>query len=282
MNSQLYNLRTLIVCILTLCMFLVCTDGAFAKRRSRSRSNAAAVKARREQAIKAAQSQYATAQQVLAAAQSSGSGATARLQSVLAEMTSAASELRKARSESQELMKDLAEIEEDILLEQASDTPYVQLLAEISETKQKIAEIEKRVTESAEFVRQGEMIRATEGSAAAFRWRQSVLTLNPTLSMFKMNLSSLVDKQAKLKRELFQQDSEWRNTHDTLLQSHGEERKAKAEVYANAPDRAAPKHEIKDARQAAAAAQSAMAQAEQVLRSLGSAPTAVNASKTSK
>lgn len=281
MNMQLYNLRYVIVCSLTLCMLLVCTDGAFAKRRSRSRSNAAAVKARREQAIKAAQSQYATAQQVLAAAQSSGSGATARLQSVLAEMTSAASELRKARSKSQELMKDLAEIEEDILLEQASETPYFQLLAEISETKQKIAEIEKRVTEAAEFVRQGEMIRATEGSAAAFRWRQSVLTLNPTFSALKMSLSSLVDKQAKLKRELFQQDSEWRNAHDTLLQSQGEERKAKAEVYANAPHRAAPKHEIKDARQAAAAAQSAMAQADQVLRSLGSTPTAVN-SKTSK
>lgn len=282
MNTQLYILRNVIVCILSLCMVLGGADGALAKRRGRSRSNAAAMKARREQAIRAAQSQYDSAQKVLAAAQSSGSGATARLQSVLAEMTNAASELRKSRSESQELMKDLAEIEEDILLEQSSGTPYFQLLAEVNATKQKIAATEQRVTDNPEFIRNAERIRATEGPAAAFRWRQSELTFDMQLSALKLALTFQVDKQSKLKRELFQQDAEWKSAHDSLLQSQSEERKAKAEVYANAPNRAAPKHEIKDARQAAAAAQSAMTQAEQVLRSLGSSPTAASASKTSK
>ena len=282
MNTQLYIPRLLIICILTICMCVVCTNGASAARRSRGRSNGAAMKARREQAIKAAQSQYDSAQKVLAAAQSSGTGATARLQSVLAEMTNAASELRQARSETQGLLKDLAEIEDDILLEQPSDSLYSRSALETRETKNQIAAIEKRLTEAPEFFSKVEAIRAAEGPAAAFRWRQSMLASDPQLSALKLTLTSQVDKQAKLKRELFQQDSEWRSAHDSLLQCQTEERKAKAEVYASAPDRAEPKREIKDARQAVAAARSAMAQAEQVLRSLGASPKASNESQTSK
>lgn len=232
--------------------------------------------------IKTAQSQYDAAQQVLAATQAGGNAAMARLQGVLAEMTRAANELRESRAESISLTKDLTEIEEDILAEQSSDTPYAKLFEEIRKTKRDLAAAEARITGDAAFIRELERLKQEKGAGAAIEFRQFSLNTDLEYAGLHAELVAAVDKQTKLKRELFEKDPEWQSTHDLLLESHKAEHAASAEVHHHAPERAAPKRDIKDAQQASEAARAAMAQAEQVLRSLGSSPKTAGSSKTKK
>lgn len=271
MNFHSNPLKVTFVFLLSLLFVAALTYPAFARRRTR-RNNAAAIKAKKESMIKAAQSQYTAAQQVLSTAQASGSAANGRLQAVLAEMTNAANSLRQARAETLSLSKDLAEIEEDILSEQSSDSQYGQLLEEMQKTKRAMAVAEARIVGDAKFVAQFDELKSKKGTAAAFAFRQSTLQLDTEFSGLRGALLELVDRQAKLKRELFEKDNEWKSTHELLHESQQAEQAAKAEVYAHAPERAGPKREIKDAAAAASAAKTVMAQAEDVLRRLGKSP----------
>ncbi len=273
LSSRPFN--AILVFVLSLFVIAVAADHAFARRRSR-RNNAAAIKAKKESMIKAAQSQYTAAQQVLSAAQAGGSVATGRLQAVLAEMTNAANSLRQARAETLSLSKDLAEIEDDILAEQSSESQYGQILEEMRKIKQDMSAAESRITSDSRLAAELDKVTNEKGKAAAFALRQTAIQSDPEFSGLRALLLVLVDKQSKLKRDLCEKDTEWKNTHELLHESQLAEQAAKAEVYAHAPERAGPKREIKDAREAAAAAQSVMAQAEEVLRRLGKSPSSGN------
>lgn len=280
MYSVYLPFRPLIVVVIAAGLCLSWAEPAFARRRSRN--GAAAAKAKREKTIKAAQSQYAAAQSVLAAAQSSGSGAEARLQAVLAEMNGAASDLRDARSVSKDLAKDLAEIEEDILAEQSVDSRYFQLAEEIRVAKKLMADAEKRLTESPDFVRKSEQVRANDGAAAAFRLRQTTLANDATYSLHKSTLLALGEKQEALKRELFHKDKEWQDAQGLLAAAHKEEREAAVELYGSAKDRAEPKQQIKTAQQAAAAARASMTQSQQILSKMGASTSPVTSGSKAK
>ncbi len=282
MQSSILRSKTLLVLCLTIAFCISFAEPAFARRRSRNRSNAAAAKARREKTITAAQSQYAAAQSVLAAAQGAGAGAEARLQAVLAEMNGAASELRNARSASKEIALDLAEIEEDILSEQSADSSYARLTEEIRTTKQKMTEAEKRLTESADFIHKYEQALATDGAPAAFRLRQAALANDFAYSLHKSMLTALGDKRETLKRELFHRDKEWLGTQAQLAEAHRDEREAAIDLYRSAKDKSEPKQQIKTALQAVAAARESMAQSQQILSKLGASATKSDSSKTKK
>lgn len=280
MNHSSKPFKAVLVFVLSLFVMAVAADHAFARRRSR-RNNAAAIKAKKESMIKAAQSQYTAAQQVLSAAQAGGSIATGRLQAVLAEMTNAANSLRQARVETISLSKDLAEIEDDILAEQSSDSQYVQLLEEMRKIKGDMSAAESRITSDPKLAAELDKVASEKGKAAAFALRQTAIQSDPECTGLRAVLLGLVDKQSRLKRELFEKDTEWKNTHELLHESQRAEQAAKAEVYAHAPERAGPKREIKDAKEAAASAQSAMAQAEEILRRLGKSPNSGSGSASS-
>ena len=271
--------------LVIVCLFLVFTisvcQPAFA-RRSRSRSNAAAMKARKEAAIKAAQKQYAAAQSVLSAALASGSGANARLQSVLVGLSSSANEMREALSDVKELTKDLSETEEDILLEQSAESEYVNLSHELGRVKAEMTAIEKRLLESTDFIAQRDSTKATNGAIGVVRLREEILDRDSEYPSLRLKASSLATDLTRVKHQLFEEDAEWRAIHEQLIEAQKEARARSADVYAHAPEKNQPLSAIKDAKQAAAVAYAMKSQAEAVLRSLGSSPKSSSSSSRSK
>lgn len=255
-------------------------EGA-ARRRGRSRNNAAAQKAAKERAIKAAQSQYAAAESVLHASQASGNSATARLQAVVAALSAAAQEMREAHSNVKSLAKDLLETEEDILQEQTADSPYVLLIHEIGTIKQRMAAIENELFSTSDYVTKKSAAQS-ESAMAVIRLRTETLEHHPEYLQLKIKFEGLASDLIKLKHQLFEADAEWQSLHRDLIAARKEESAALTEVYAHAPDRGEPMRNIKDAKQAAAVAENAMAQARSILSRYGAGTKSSVASKSGK
>lgn len=241
-------------------------------------------KAKREQTIKAAQAQYAHAESLLSIAMSNGSGAEGRLSAVIAEMQHAANELRQARSQEIDLKKELMEIETDILKEQKSDSEYVRLQTELHDKRGQLARLEGQLLGAAEYsAKKATLLKSPEGPAEVAALRKETLDESLEYTMLHLRVEELTATLGKIKRELFTNDSEWKETHDAMVEAHKDSDEANGEVYKKAPDRMDPLRDIKSAKQAAAAARTVMAQAEAVLKQYN-APTkaATKSSSTTK
>lgn len=261
-------------CLLLILPLLALTvSSADAQRRGRSNRGAAMAKAMREQTIKAAQAQYAQAESLLSIAMSNGSGAEGRLSAVIAEMQHSANEFRQARSQEIDLKKELAEIEADILKEQKSESDYVRFQTELQDKKGQLARLESKLLGTTEFAaKKATLLKSTEGPAAVAAYRKETLDHDSEYTTLKLRVEELNVTLGKLKRELFTNDSEWKETHDAMVEAHKDVDEANGEVYKKAPDRMDPLRDIKSAKQAAAAARTVMAQAEAVLKQYN-APT---------
>ena len=274
---QLSTKIAVVVCIAVAC----CSSNAEAARRGRSRNNAAAQKAARDRAIKSAQAQYTAAENVLSAANANGNAAASRLQAVIAAMATASQDMREQTTQIRSLHKDLADTEEDILREQSAESPYVLLSEQISEVKREMAAIEKQLLNTSEFIAHKAQVQAADGPVAVAKLREETLDGDPKYPSLKIKLESLTGNLSKIRHALFEHDPEWKSIHEAVIEAQKEERKASAEVYAHAPDRADPLRDIKDAKQAVAAASNVMAQAARVLKGYG-APTKPTTSSKSK
>src|SRR6478735_9397375 len=112
---------------LVACVLYVEPVSAYPRRRSNQSHNYSAIRARQQQAaVQAATAQKKAAEQVLKAAESTGSGAQAKLADALSKLRQEAEKFHDAQSTTRHAAKELAEIEQEILEEQAEDSPYRQ------------------------------------------------------------------------------------------------------------------------------------------------------------
>jgi chromosome segregation ATPase len=236
--------------------------GAPRRRRSAAQHRQSAQQARQQAMVRAAQAQIEAAKQVLAAAQSKGNQAQAELRSALARMQKAADDFRDAQSTVRHLAKELAEIESDILDEQPPDSPFGKAAQRVSLARQKLNQLEEQILSQEAVARE---LDALSGAERAQR-RMAILSANSDYAAVKEELAQAVDEMERIRRQLFQNDPDWREASKALQEAREEEKAAQAKTRSAGHDKAEAGQSLREADQAVAAARAAIAQAEAVLR----------------
>ena len=235
-------------------------------RRGRGRSSAAAAAARRQATIRQAQAQIAAAQQVLAAAQFKGANAEGKLQESLLKLQHAASEADRAHDTEASLRKQLYEIEKEILGEQSVDSPYGQTLAELNAAKKEAAAAKAQIIARPEVVAE---LAGLKGVALTNATNARLETF-PAYEDPNLRAKARAKELEQIKLELFRADTDWKETNQAMADVRHDIDLSKGEAAAAGFSRVKPLGEYREASQAAAAARSAIAQAEGVLKSLNS------------
>jgi chromosome segregation ATPase len=243
-------------------------SGAPRRRRTAAQHHNAAQQARQQAMVRAAQAQIEAAQKVLAAAQSKGNQAQAELRSALARMQKAADDFRDAQSTTRHLAKELAEIESDILDEQPPDSPFAKAAQRVSLARQKLSQLEEQVLSQESVARE---LEALSGAERAQR-RTAILSAHPDYKTIKEELDQAVSEMDRIRRQLFQNDPDWREASKALQQARDEEKAAQAQIKSAGHTKAEAGQSVASADQAIAAARAAIAQAEAVLRAARANP----------
>jgi hypothetical protein len=233
------------------------------RRKGKKNYSKADVRERQQQAaIKAATAQLNAAKQVLAAAESKGSGAQAKLDASIARLRDAADTFRDAQSTSRHLARELAEIEQEILEEQSADSPYAKARLALEAARKKQAEVEERIVSESDVQKQLlhlSGVKLVDARTAILERRAEYLTA-------KAAVEAEADTVAKIRSQLFQGDSHWREAAEALKAARLEEGEAESMTHAGASGRVGAQSTVKDAAEATATARRAIAQAEAVIK----------------
>ena len=226
------------------------------------------VQAMRQAMINSANQQLAAARNVLAVAESKGANAQSRLGSATIKLQQAADEFRTAHSAVHSLTVQQNEIETEILDQQADDSPLALAEDKVDQAKDHLDEIATRLLDSPAIK---EKLAGLKGSEFYAR-RAEVLSLEPEYSLARSQLQLVADDLERIRRELFQSDSGWKSTAESLVEARKDEAKADSSSASSGMSRLAPLGDLRKASNAAAAARQAIAQSEAVLKSLKSTP----------
>jgi hypothetical protein len=238
---------------------------AYYRRYGRS-YNYAAIRQRQQQSmIQAALAQRNAAQQVLAAAEATGNGAQDKLNSALSKLREEAQKFHDAQSTTRHAAKELADIEEDILDEQAADSPYKQGLKNVDAARQSLKQVEERIV--AEPAAQAKLAGLSGNSL--LEAKHKILEFDDSYLTAKGELNAQGSALNKIRADLFQADKHWKEAAESLTQARKDEKDAEEHTHGGASGRVGLNLKAKSASEAAAAARAAIAQAEMVLRANG-------------
>lgn len=279
-----WGCRLRLMCGVLLAVALFLPQSAEAQRRRTSRGRgyyaAAAAKARQQAMIKAAQAQRDAAQQVLTAAQAKGFSAQSQLAAAVAKLRESGDEFRSAQSTARQLQKQLHEIEQEIVADQAASSPYAQAVAKLEAARAELTRVEaKLLAEPA--------IESALGNLVGVELTQRKLALIGDRGEYliaKNALTAAGSEVERLRRELFRGDSDWTGTAEALTQAHKEEHEAEQKAAAQGPSQLAPSRDLRQSDNAASAARQSLAQAEAVLRRFkgsGKSKSSTNSSSSS-
>ncbi|HEY2413708.1 MAG TPA: hypothetical protein VGI40_15770 [Pirellulaceae bacterium] len=228
--------------------------------------NYSAIRQRQQQTvIQAALAQRNAAQQVLAAAQATGGGAQDKLNSALSKLRDEAQKFHDSQSTTRQAAKELAEIEEDILDEQAADSPYKQGLKKVEEARRNVQQAEDRIV--AEPAVQAKLAGLSGNNLQEAK--NKIFEFDDNYQTAKGELSAQGSASAKIRTELFQADKHWKEAAESLTQARKEEKEAEGNTHGGTSGRVGLNLKAKSAGEAAATAKAAIAQAEAVLRANG-------------
>jgi len=236
---------------------------AYPRRRTNHSHNYSAVRARQQQAaVQAAQAQKKAAEQVLKAAESTGSGAQAKLADALSKLRREAEKFHEAQSTTRHAAKELAEIEQEILDEQTEDSAYRKAVQKMEAARAKMNAAEERVLKEPAV----EAKLASLSGTALNDAKTSLLSLREDYLVPKADFTIEANAVAKLRTELFQADQHWKDTADSLTQARKLEKEAEENTHGGTSGRVGLNLKAKDAKEAAAAARAAIAQADAVIK----------------
>jgi hypothetical protein len=271
-DERLLVLRSLLVGLLAL--GLVATsfaDQASANRRrrgssrGRSYNRTAIMNAQRQATINAANAQIAAAKQVLAAAETTGGNYQARLDAALAKLTDSAARFHEAQSTTRHLAKDLAEIENEIIEDQAADSPYAKAGLALDAARQKLQAVEQAILAEPDVKLQLSGLSAEKRAER----QATLLSFRADYLLAKNALEAAGSEHDRIRRELFREDADWKAAAEALTEARNEEKAAEEKTHSGASGRVGDSQKVRNATEAAAAARTAIARAEAVLRSVG-------------
>lgn len=249
-------------------ILLSCANGpesaaANPRRRSNQSHNYSAMRARQQQgAVQAATAQKKAAEQVLKAAEATGSGAEAKLADALSKLRREAEKFHEAQSTTRQAAKELAEIEQEILDEQAEDSPYRQSSQRVEIARRKLKMVEDRILSEPA----NEAKLAGLSGVGLVEARANILSLREDYLVPKVDFNTEADALAKLRSELFQADQHWKDAADSLTQARRLEKEAEENTHGGTSGRVGLNLKAKNAAEAAAAARVAIAQADAVIK----------------
>lgn len=237
---------------------------ARSRRSGRGKSSAAAAAARRQSMIQQAQAQIAAAQAVLSAAQSQGGNAQTQLGASLSKMQQATDAFKQAHETEHGLLKELTEIEKEILGEQSVDTPYGRAATEIAQAKRELATIKAQILSQSDVSTKLMGLKGVALTTAA----SEVLESHSAYALAHARVKTAGREIENVRTALFRADEDWRQTSDALIQVRQDIDAAKQQAIVTGFARMKPLQEYRKASDAAAAARTVIAQAEGVLKSL--------------
>jgi hypothetical protein len=170
--------------------------------------------------------------------------------------------LRDAESTTRHLAKELAEIEEEILDEQADDSAYARSTSRVSETRDQVAKLEERIL--GEETVQSQLAGLSGGDL--LDKRKALLEQRPEYARVKNEFNAAAGELAKIRNDLFQRDPDWKQASVALAEARREEREAETKTRSSASTRVSAGSTAKDAAEAAAAARAAIARSEAIIR----------------
>jgi len=262
-------------------LLMLWPEAALAQRRRTTRGRsyyaARAANAQRQAAIKAAESQRDAAQAVLTAAQMKGVSAQVQLDSAVARLRETSEELRTAQSTARQLQKQLREIEEEILADQSADSPYGAAQAKLEAARRELSRAEAALLARPEIANS----LAGLGRQELAVKKAELLDRQPEYAVAKGRLVAAGGEVDRIRRELFQADSDWKGTAEDLTQARKDENEAEKKAAAQGTSQLAPGRDLRKAENAAAAAREALTQAESTLKRLQPAGKKSKASSSS-
>jgi septation ring formation regulator EzrA len=176
-----------------------------------------------------------------------------------------AEKFHEAQSTTRQAAKELAEIEEDILDEQAADSPYKQGLKKVEQARQNLKQVEERIV--GESAVQAKLAGLSGNSLSEAK--NKIFEFDDSYQAAKGELSAQGSGLAKIRSELFQADKHWKEAAESLTQARKDEKEAEGNTHGGASGRVGLNLKAKNAGEAAATAKAAIAQAEAVLRANG-------------
>jgi len=270
--SAVFPPRTLpMTALIAALVALVCCslEPAFAQQKKRRKNDdkqdaaraAKAAEAREQAAIRAANAQIAAAKRVLAAAESQEKGSQSQLKAAVAGLREATKEFDDAQSAARRLAKELTEIEQEILEEQSTDSPYTTAVAAVEEAKLQLKEIADRLLGEKE---NQQALAGLSGGSLADR-KTAILNGNSEYMQAKAKLDSAAAAASELRRELFRADEDWKATAAVLSKARQEENAAEGQTRAGSSERNEATNDLQQAKEAAVAARAAIRRAEAVI-----------------
>jgi electron transport complex protein RnfC len=235
-----------------------------AKRRRDANAKAAAKEKQEEATLRAARAQKSAAEKVLAAAESKGADAQSKLDSSLAKLKEESDQFHDAQSTARHLAKELAEIEQEIIDEQTADSPYAKASKEVETARAKLVAIEERILAEADVQSQ----LAGLSGVKLVEKQTALLSLRPDYIPAKTALETAGANLTRLRNELFQNDSDWKEASEALAKARKEEQEAEAQTRGPTSGRISIAKSAKNAAEAAAQARAAIAQADKVIRNI--------------
>lgn len=249
-------------------VLLLRPEAALAQRRRQARGRnyyaARAANAQRQAAIKAAEKQQGAAQAVLTASQLKGASAQFELDRAVSKLREASEEFRSAQSTARELQKQLHEIEQEILADQAAGSPYAEAVAKLEAARGELSRLEAALLAKPAVASGLEGLTGQELTAK----KVQLLGQQPEYVVAKGRLAAAADEVDRIRRELFAADSDWKGTAEDLTQARKDENEAEKKAAEQGPSQLAPGRDLRSAEHAAAAARQALTQAESTLKRL--------------
>ena len=255
-QARMVRFTPLALTLAVLFAALVWPDAAFARPRS-NRNSAAAAAARKKKTVESLRAQVAAAQQVLAAAEAAGGGAQAQLDEMRSRISGAREAMTEALDEEREVRKDLRELEEEILADQAPES---------------------------EFGRAQARLAAARDAADKLRTRygadRSGLQDDPNYLAVSETLREAKREFDRVRAAVLAKDADWQDATKKLrdlVAEHREEQKAGGGALGMMP----AARSLRSAQEIAAAARQVIALGEARLRQLGEkvAPSTATAGK---
>jgi len=234
--------------------------------RGRSSFNSAQARARQnQQIVRAAQQQLAAAKQVLAAAESTGNSAQSKLNEALAKMKSAAAEFHEAQSTTRHLAKELNKIEDEVIDQQADDSPYMKSAQALDAAREKQTKLEEQILADPAVSSQ---LANLSGSDLAAK-KTGIFQSRADWVLARDGVNAAASEHARIRSELFRSDKEWKAAAQALTEARNEEKEAQGKTHSGASNRTGNVQTVRNAAEAAAAARMTIAQAEAIIRSHG-------------
>jgi DNA repair exonuclease SbcCD ATPase subunit len=261
-NLHIRRLATLLVVFAT----VAALSPANAQARRRGSYNSTAMRqAQQQQMVQAARAQLDAAKQVLEAAESSGKDAQSTLDAAVAKLKEKSKEADEAKSATRELAKQLSKLEEDIVKEQPADSPYGRASAELEAAKKQLQDTEARVLAESDV--QASLAGLT--GADLTKRKNELLISRPDSYQAKTRLDAAHGEVERQRRDLLQNDKQWKDLSDELAKARKDERDANNQSRGSPRERTDATKKLQASSDAVAAAKAAIAQAEAVLRANG-------------